>query len=257
MNLGRLAGRRLHPSGVVRQGAPPLLREMPGVASPAQGFQRPTGGRAARSHLQETRSRFLSPSPSRRHIPQRSRHRARGSRTGGGGCRSSRPPEVSFSERPEILVACTVATIIEHATGKAGAVSGRLSSSQGSGRTSRSSGNMWRGGSTYNCTHGIIVRAGVARRGRRLGRLRTAGLFMSAAEEGIKGLGHDVRSARAAISAGPGGMIAGPALRGRHDRGPRGRIEGVTIPLPSLFPQGLTVSNSTQNAGSHKVLYVL
>ena len=112
------------------------------------------------------------------------------------------------------------------------------------------------GGSTYNCTHGIIVRAGVARRGRRLGRLRTAGLFMPAAEEGIKGLGHDVRCARAAISAGPGGMIAGPALRGRHDRGPRGRIEGVTIPLPSLFPQGLTVSNSTQNAGSHKAHYV-
>ena len=112
------------------------------------------------------------------------------------------------------------------------------------------------GGSKYNCTHGIIVRAGVARRGRRLGRLRTAGLFMPAAEEGIKGLGHDVRCARAAISAGPGGMIAGPALRGRHDQGPRGRIEGVTIPLPSLFPQGLTVSNSTQNAGSHKAHYV-
>ena len=32
MNLGPLAGLRLHPSRVVRQGAPPLLREMPGVA---------------------------------------------------------------------------------------------------------------------------------------------------------------------------------------------------------------------------------
>ena len=42
MNLGRLAGLRLHLSRVARQGAPPLLREMPGVASPAQGFQRPT-----------------------------------------------------------------------------------------------------------------------------------------------------------------------------------------------------------------------
>ena len=30
----------------------------------------------------------------------------------------------------------------------------------------------------------------------------------------------------------------------------------MTIPLPSLFPQGLTVSNSTQNAGSHKAPYV-
>ena len=43
MNLGSLAGLRLHPSHVARQGAQLLLREMPGVASPAQGFQRPTG----------------------------------------------------------------------------------------------------------------------------------------------------------------------------------------------------------------------
>ena len=78
---------------------------------------------------------------------------------------------------------------------------------------------------------------------------------MPAAEEGSKGLGHDVRGARAAASAS-GGMITGVALRGSHDRGPRGRIEGVTIPLPSLFPQGLTVSNSTQNADAHKAPYV-
>ena len=64
MNVGSQGGPpRLHPSGVVRQGAQLPLRKMPGMASPAQGFQRPTGGRVARSHLQETRSRFLSPSP--------------------------------------------------------------------------------------------------------------------------------------------------------------------------------------------------
>ena len=57
-----------------------LAREMPGVASPAQGFQRPTGSRVARSHLQETRSRFLSPFPSRRRNPRRSRRRVRGNR---------------------------------------------------------------------------------------------------------------------------------------------------------------------------------
>ena len=28
------------------------------------------------------------------------------------------------------------------------------------------------------------------------------------------------------------------------------------MPFPSLTPQGLTVSNSTRNVGSHKVLYV-
>ena len=34
-----------------------------------------------------------------------------------------------------------------------------------------------------------------------------------------------------------------------------GVFEGVTIPLPSLFPQGLTVSNSTHNSGSLKARY--
>ena len=63
MNLGRLAGLRLHPSLVVRQGAQPLLRGMSSAASPAQGFQRPTGGRISGSHLQGTPSRLLSPSP--------------------------------------------------------------------------------------------------------------------------------------------------------------------------------------------------
>ena len=69
MNLGRQSGLRLHLSRVVCQRARLLLREMPGVASPAQGFQRPTGSRVARSHLQETQSRFLSPFPSRRRNP--------------------------------------------------------------------------------------------------------------------------------------------------------------------------------------------
>ena len=87
-----------------------------------------------------------------------------------------------------------------------------------------------------------------------LGRLRTAGPFRPAAEEGIKGLGHDVRGARTAVSAGS--TITGAALSGRHDQGPQGRSEDVTIPLPSLFPQGLTVSISTQNARSHKAHYV-
>ena len=59
----RLMELQPHRSRVARQGAQLLLREMPGVASPAQGFQRPTGGRVARSHLQETPSCFLSPSP--------------------------------------------------------------------------------------------------------------------------------------------------------------------------------------------------
>ena len=38
LNLGRLAGLRLHPSRVARQGAQLLHREMPRVASPAQAF---------------------------------------------------------------------------------------------------------------------------------------------------------------------------------------------------------------------------
>ena len=86
--------------------------------------------------------------------------------------------------------------------------------------------------------------------------LRSAGLFTAATEEGVEGLGHDARGARAAVSDGGSGMIAGSALCGRHDQGPQGRSEDVTIPLPSLFPQGLTVSISTQNAGSHKAHYV-
>ena len=74
--------------------------------------------------------------------------------------------------------------------------------------------------------------------------------------EGVEGLGHDDRGARAAVSAGGSDMIAGPALCVRHDRIPRGKSEEFTIPFPSFSPQGLTVSDSTHNAGSHNARYV-
>ena len=85
--------------------------------------------------------------------------------------------------------------------------------------------------------------------------LRSAGLFTAATEEGVEGLGHDARGARAAVSDGVVGMIAGSALCVRHGRSPRGKSEDLTIPSPSFSPQGLTVSNSTRNAGSHKAHY--
>ena len=87
------------------------------------------------------------------------------------------------------------------------------------------------------------------------GPLRPGELLSPSAVEGVEGLGHDVRGTRSAVSAGVGGMIAGPALCVRHDRSPRGRSEDLTIPFPSFSPQGLTVSNSTHNAGSHKMGY--
>ncbi len=84
------------------------------------------------------------------------------------------------------------------------------------------------------------------------GRLRPGEPLSPSAVGGVESLGHDVRGARAAASAGVGDMIAGPALCTRHDRSPRGKSEDFTIPLPSFSPQGLTVSDSTHNAGSHK-----
>ena len=81
-------------------------------------------------------------------------------------------------------------------------------------------------------------------------------IFPASAEEGIEGLGYDVPGERAAVNTGVGDMIAGPALCIRHDRSPRGNSEDLTIPFPSLSPQGLTVSNSTPNAGSPKARYV-
>ena len=86
------------------------------------------------------------------------------------------------------------------------------------------------------------------------GRLRPEEPLSPSPEEGVESLGHDARGARAAVSAGGSGMIAGPALCVRHGRSPRGNSEDLTIPFPSLSPQGLTVSNSTHNAGSHKAL---
>ena len=77
-------------------------------------------------------------------------------------------------------------------------------------------------------------------------------LLPLSAEEEVEGLGHDGRGPRAAVSADVGGMITEPALCIRHDRSPRGNSEDLTIPFPSFSPQGLTVSNSTHNAGSQK-----
>ena len=88
------------------------------------------------------------------------------------------------------------------------------------------------------------------------GPLRPRELLSPSAVEGVEGLGHDVRGARIAVSAGGGGMIAGPAFCVRHDRSPLGDSEDLPIPFPSLSPQGLTVSNSTHNAGSQKTHYV-
>ena len=88
------------------------------------------------------------------------------------------------------------------------------------------------------------------------GRLRPREHLSPSPEEGVEGLGHDARGARTTVSAGVGGMIAAPALCVRHGRSPRGKSEDLTIPFPSISPQGLTVSNSTNNAGSHNAVYV-
>ena len=87
------------------------------------------------------------------------------------------------------------------------------------------------------------------------GPLRPRELLSPSAVEGVEGLGHDVRGARAAVSAGVGDMIAEPALWVRHDRNLLGKSEDLTIPFPSVSPQVVTVSNSTHNAGSHNRSY--
>ena len=106
------------------------------------------------------------------------------------------------------------------------------------------------------CNHGLLEEPVLSGGSGGPGRLRPRELFSPPAEEGVEGLGQDVRGARAAVSAGVGGMIAGPALWVRHHRNPRGKSEILTIPLPSFFTQGLTVSNSTHNTGSQKGPYV-
>jgi hypothetical protein len=64
-------------------------------------------------------------------------------------------------------------------------------------------------------------------------------LLPPAAEEGVESLGHDARGARAAVSAGGNGMIAGPALCVRHSltRVDSGRGQNRTLRLLSaLWP---------------------
>ena len=127
------------------------------------------------------------------------------------------------------------------------AVSRPHPSSQREGRTSQSSRKMRRG-SAHNCTRGVTARGGVERRA---WAAPDVGTFFASTEEGVEGLGHDGHGARTAVSAGVGGMIAGPALCVGNDPSPDGKSEGFTIPFLSFSPQGLTVSNSTHNAGSH------
>ena len=86
-------------------------------------------------------------------------------------------------------------------------------------------------------------------------RLRPGELLSPSAEKGAEGLDHDVRGACAAASASVGRAVAGFALCVRHGRSPRGKSEDLTILFPSVSPQGLTVSNSTHNAGSHRAHY--
>ena len=82
------------------------------------------------------------------------------------------------------------------------------------------------------------------------GRIRPGELLSPSSEEGIECLGHGACGARTTVSDGVVGMIAGPALCVRHSRSPRGKSEDFTIPFPSFSPQGLSVSDSTHNAGS-------
>ena len=93
------------------------------------------------------------------------------------------------------------------------------------------------GRAAHNCTHGLLEKPVRAEGRGGTGRLRTWRLTLTSAEKGVEGLGHDARGARVALSA-DSGVITGPALRVRHDRGPRGGIEDMTIPLSSLFLQG-------------------
>ena len=88
--------------------------------------------------------------------------------------------------------------------------------------------------------------------------MAAAGRILSrSAEEGVEGLGHNVRSAPTAVSADGSGMIAVPALCIRHDRSPRGNSEDFTIPFSAFSSQGLTDSNSTHDAVSQKAPYVI
>ena len=95
------------------------------------------------------------------------------------------------------------------------------------------------------------------------GRLWPRGLLPASAEGGIEGLGHDVRGARAAVSAGVGHAVALSALCVGHVLGPRGKSESLTLPYPSLHRQGATVINSASGGSggcqysSHRLTFTL
>jgi hypothetical protein len=95
------------------------------------------------------------------------------------------------------------------------------------------------------------------------GRLWPRGLLPASAEGGIEGLGHDVRGARAAVSAGVGRAVALSALCVGHVLGPRGKSESLTLPYPSLHRQGATVINSASGGSggcqysSHRLTFTV
>ena len=123
----------------------------------------------------------------------------------------STAPEGRFPSVPAPILPCAITAFIMHCKSNGGGVVfGHLSTAH-AGESQRT-----------------IVRMGLLEEtllseGARWPGFRPGELFPTYAKEVVEGLGHDVRDARAAVSAGVGGMIAGSALCVRHGRSPRGK----------------------------------
>ena len=111
-----------------------------------------------------------------------------------------------------------IITIIAHCEGKArGQFPGLLRALRAKARPACRPGSAGRDQRTILRT-GLLEEPVLSGGSGGSGRLRPGELLSPSAVEGVESLGHDVRGARTAISAGVGDMIAGPALGVRHDR---------------------------------------
>ena len=110
------------------------------------------------------------------------------------------------------ILPCLISAIIVHGKGNAGeVVFGNLPTAQG-------------GGSQRTIVRMGLLEETLLSGGTRWTDLRSAGLFATATEGRVEGLGHDSRGARAAVSAGVGAAVAVPAGGVGHGSGPRGKV---------------------------------